>query len=99
MGEAKQPRGTEPHIVIQSNQPDTTSTIQRICVRILGFGGAIISKIEDGTNNKIGVLIKFGDSSSANVAISSNSIMKNKNSVDPTSSNSVSQGLDLSLKL
>jgi hypothetical protein len=82
---------------------------------ILGFGGATASRIEDGTNNKIGAITKFGDSST-NVATSSSTIINNKNSVDPTtttkddidlskfnteeeSSDYDSCGLDLSLRL
>ncbi|AES93860.1 zinc finger-like protein [Medicago truncatula] len=82
---------------------------------ILGFGGATASRIEDGMNNKIGAITKFGDSST-NVATSSSTIINNKNSVDPTttskddidlskfnaeeeSSNYDSSGLDLSLRL
>jgi hypothetical protein len=82
---------------------------------ILGFGGATASRIEDCTNNKIGAITKFGDSST-NVATSSSTIINNKNSVDPTtttkddidlskfnteeeSSDYDSCGLDLSLRL
>jgi len=82
---------------------------------ILGFDGATASRIEDGTNNKIGAIIKFGDSST-NVSTSSSTIINNKNSVDPTtttkhdidlskfsaeeeSSNYDSCGLDLTLRL
>ncbi|AES93859.2 zinc finger-like protein [Medicago truncatula] len=81
---------------------------------ILGFGGATASRIEDGTNDKIGAIIKSGDSST-NVATSSSTIINNKNSEDHTttkdnidlskfnseeeSSNYDSSGLDLSLRL
>jgi len=81
---------------------------------ILGFGGATTSRNQDGTNNKISAIIKFGDSST-NVATSSSTIINNKNSEDPTttkdsidlskfkveeeSCNYDSWGLDLSLRL
>jgi len=81
---------------------------------ILGIGGGTSSRIEDDTNNKIGAIFKWGDSSK-NVATSSNTIINNKNIVDATtikddidlskfkdeeeSSNYDSCGLDLSLRL
>ena len=81
---------------------------------ILGIGGGTTSRIEDDTNNKIGAIFKWGDSSK-NVPTSSNTIINNKNIVDATttkndidrlksnakeeSSYYDSCGLDLSLKL
>jgi len=81
---------------------------------ILGIGGGTTSRIEDDTNNKIGAIFKWGDSSK-NVATSSNAIINNKNIVNATttkddidlskfkteeeSSGYDSCGLDLSLRL
>jgi len=79
---------------------------------ILGIGGATTSRIEDATNNKIGAILKLGDSST-NVATSSNSNIEKDISVAPIStkndihdqskskSNNEEEpfGLDLSLKL
>jgi len=53
-------------------------------VGILGIGGASTSRIEDGTNNKIGAIRKFGDSST-NVATSSTSIVEKDIIVAPIS--------------
>jgi hypothetical protein len=81
---------------------------------ILGIGGGTTSRIEDDTNNKIGAIFKWGDSSK-NVATSSNAIINNKNIVNATTSKDDidlskfkaeeesfdydSCGLDLSLRL
>jgi len=83
-------------------------------VGTLGFGGASTSRIEDGTKNKIGAILKLGDSS---IATSSNSNTEKKNVVATTSSmdddtdhdsksnieeepsDSDSSGLDLTLRL
>jgi len=51
-------------------------------VGTLGFDGASTSRIEDGTNNKIGAILKLGDSSTAT---SSNSNKDKKNVVATTS--------------
>ncbi|XP_004499809.1 uncharacterized protein [Cicer arietinum] len=82
-------------------------------IGILGVGGATTSRIEDSTNNKIGEILKFGETST-NVATSSNSnIEKNnilaltftKDDINHSKSNieeeskSESCDLDLSLKL
>ena len=81
----------------------------------LGIGGASTSRIEDGTKNKIGAILKLGDSST-NIATSSNSNIEKQITVAPTStkdgiqdlsksnieeksSDSESSELDLSLKL
>ncbi|GAU38269.1 hypothetical protein TSUD_119490 [Trifolium subterraneum] len=68
-------------------------------VGILGIGGATTSRIEDRANNKIGAILKFGDSST-----NSNSNIDKKNKVASSSikeelSNFESSQLDLSLKL
>jgi hypothetical protein len=83
-------------------------------VGTLGFVGASTSRIEVGTNNQIGAILKLGDSSTA---ASSNSNIDKKNGVAATStmdedidhdsmsnieeepSDTDSSGLDLTLRL
>ncbi|AES78013.1 zinc finger protein 3 [Medicago truncatula] len=83
-------------------------------VGTLGFGGASTSRIEDGTNNKIGAILKLGDSSIA-TSSSSNTNKKNvvaatsamdddtdhdsKSNIEEEPSDSESSGLDLTLRL
>ncbi|AES78011.1 putative transcription factor C2H2 family [Medicago truncatula] len=79
-------------------------------VGTLGFGGASTSRIKDGTNNKIGAILKLGDSSTA-TSSSSNTNKKNvvattsamdddiKSNIEEEPSNFDSSELDLTLKL
>ncbi|PNX84017.1 zinc finger protein [Trifolium pratense] len=63
-------------------------------------GGATTSRIEDGANNKIGAILKFGDSStSSNSNIDKNDIQQSKYNIEEQPSNYESSELDLSLKL
>ena len=84
-------------------------------VENLGIGGAATLRIEHGSNNKIGAIMKFGNSFT-NIATSSNSNTEkqiivasnsseddirnqSKSNIEEVPSDSDSSGLDLSLKL
>lgn len=66
---------------------------------ILGIDGATTSSIEDVTNNKIGAVVKFGDSSTNMAPTSTMDDVHSKSNIEEEPSNSTSSVLDLTLKL